>query len=34
MPSCHTWNTPEPKHARPYLEQNNVSMMSHGSDAI
>ena len=33
MPSCLAWNIPEPKHARPYLEQNNVSMMSQGSDA-
>ena len=34
MPSCLAWNNPEPKYARPYLEQNNVSMMSQGSDAI
>ena len=34
MPFCLAWNIPEPKHARPYLKQNNVSMMSQGSDAI
>ena len=34
MPSCLEWSIPEPKNARPYLEQNNVSMMSQTSDAI
>ena len=34
MPSCLASNIPEPKHARAYLEQTNVSMMSQGSDAI
>ena len=34
MPSCLAWNIPEPKYAHPYLEQNNVSMMSQTSDAI
>ena len=34
MPSCLVWNIPESKHVRPYLEQNDVSMMSLGSDAI
>ena len=39
MPSCLVWNIPEPKkkkkkNARPYLEQNNVSMICQTSDAI
>ena len=34
MPSCLAWNIPEPKNARPYLEQNNVSLMSQTSDAL
>ena len=34
MPSCLAWNIPEPKNARPYLEQNNVSMMCQNSNAI
>ena len=33
-PSCLAQNIPEPKNARPYLEQNNVSMMSQTFDAI
>ena len=34
MQSCLAWNIPEPKYARSYLEQNNVSIMSQTSDAI
>ena len=34
MPSCLAWNIPEPKSTRPYLEQNNVSMMSQTSDTL
>ena len=34
MPSCLAWNIPEPNNARPYLEQNNVSMISQTSDAL
>ena len=31
MPSCLAWSQ---NNARPYLEQNNVSMMSQTSDAL
>ena len=34
MPSCLAWNIPEPKNARLYLKQINVSMMSQTSDAL
>ena len=34
LPSCLTWNFPEPKNVCPYLDQNDVSMMSQTSEAI